>query len=186
MPSRAFPWQADDIDSVTWLDVFAPAGSLVEVEVTDLVDDCDFSARVVFADRYADVACHERLHARELPLATPGVSAVESLMPRGVFARAVVDALRFSLIAAAAASYVACAVERILDKRTVHRGWSRPLAPRRTARKCALRMPQPESGAASRGDEAHPEIGRRPRTTASRSRPPHGGRGALGKWLLVW
>ena len=38
------PWQADDIDGVTHLDTDAPAGSLVEALITDVVDDYDFEA----------------------------------------------------------------------------------------------------------------------------------------------
>ena len=65
------PWQADDIDGVTWLDVDAPAGAFVDVEVADVVDDYDFRARVLGV-------VDERPHAtprppsRELPLATIG------------------------------------------------------------------------------------------------------------------
>jgi ribosomal protein S12 methylthiotransferase len=64
------PWQADDIDGVTWLDVDAPAGSFVEVEVTDVVDDYDFSARVMSLIDAPIVA--PRASSRELPLATIG------------------------------------------------------------------------------------------------------------------
>ena len=39
------PWQADDIDGVTWVATDAPAGSLIEVEVDEVVDDYDFRAR---------------------------------------------------------------------------------------------------------------------------------------------
>src|SRR5204863_1887861 len=41
------PWQADDIDGVTHLDSDAPAGSFVDVEVTEVVDDYDFRAHVL-------------------------------------------------------------------------------------------------------------------------------------------
>jgi ribosomal protein S12 methylthiotransferase len=40
------PWQADDIDGLTRLDRDAAPGSFVEVEVTDVVDDYDFVARI--------------------------------------------------------------------------------------------------------------------------------------------
>jgi len=47
-PARArLEWQADDIDGLTFLDTDASAGALVEVEVTDVVDDYDFHARVL-------------------------------------------------------------------------------------------------------------------------------------------
>lgn len=39
------PWQADDIDGVTWVETDAVAGSLIEVDVLDVVDDYDFHAR---------------------------------------------------------------------------------------------------------------------------------------------
>jgi len=41
------PWQADDIDGVTRVATDALAGSLVEVEVTEVVDDYDFEARAL-------------------------------------------------------------------------------------------------------------------------------------------
>jgi ribosomal protein S12 methylthiotransferase len=64
------PWQADDIDGVTWLDTAAPAGSFVEVEVTDVIDDYDFSARVISVLDTPVVA--PRAASRALPLATIG------------------------------------------------------------------------------------------------------------------
>jgi ribosomal protein S12 methylthiotransferase len=48
--SGRLPWQADDIDGVTWLDGDAPAGRFAEVEVTEVVDDYDFRARVLSVD----------------------------------------------------------------------------------------------------------------------------------------
>lgn len=41
------PWQADDIDGVTRVATDALAGSLIEVEVTEVVDDYDFEARAL-------------------------------------------------------------------------------------------------------------------------------------------
>ena len=41
------PWQADDIDGVTRVVTEAVPGSLIEVEVTDVVDDYDFEAGVI-------------------------------------------------------------------------------------------------------------------------------------------
>ncbi len=64
------PWQADDIDGVTWLDTDAPVGSFVDVEVTDVVDDYDFSARVLSVIDAPAVVPHAP--GRELPLATIG------------------------------------------------------------------------------------------------------------------
>jgi len=46
------PWQADDVDGVTWVESDAPAGSFVEARVEEVEDDYDFVAtplRVVSA-----------------------------------------------------------------------------------------------------------------------------------------
>lgn len=44
-PARArLPWQADDIDGVTWIETDEPAGTIVEVLVEEVVDDYDFTA----------------------------------------------------------------------------------------------------------------------------------------------
>ena len=40
------PWQADDVDGVTYLDEVHAAGTMVEVTVRDVVDDYDFTATV--------------------------------------------------------------------------------------------------------------------------------------------
>ena len=48
--SGRLPWQADDIDGVTWLDRDVPAGRFADVEVLDVVDDYDFTARVLAVD----------------------------------------------------------------------------------------------------------------------------------------
>jgi ribosomal protein S12 methylthiotransferase len=64
------PWQADDIDGVTWLDTDAPVGSFVDVDVTDVVDDYDFTARVrSVLDAPAVIP---RKPSRHLSLATVG------------------------------------------------------------------------------------------------------------------
>ena len=65
------PWQADDIDGVTWLDVDATAGSFVEVEVTDVIDDYDFEAKVLSVVEQPAAAPRVR-PSRELPMATIG------------------------------------------------------------------------------------------------------------------
>lgn len=44
--SGRLPWQADDIDGITWLDRDASAGSFVDVEVLEVVDDYDFRAKI--------------------------------------------------------------------------------------------------------------------------------------------
>ena len=41
------PWQADDIDGVTRVATDAVPGSLIEVDVTEVVDDYDFEARAI-------------------------------------------------------------------------------------------------------------------------------------------
>ena len=41
------PWQADDIDGVTQIDVALPAGTIAEVAVEEVVDDYDFQASVI-------------------------------------------------------------------------------------------------------------------------------------------
>ncbi|MGH7635742.1 MAG: MiaB/RimO family radical SAM methylthiotransferase, partial [Gemmatimonadaceae bacterium] len=47
-PARArVPWQADDIDGLTRLDGDAAPGTFVDVEITGVVDDYDFEARVM-------------------------------------------------------------------------------------------------------------------------------------------
>jgi ribosomal protein S12 methylthiotransferase len=66
------PWQADDIDGITRLDVDAEPGSFVQVEVAGVIDDYDFDARVVGR---VDVAAAPRpAQRRPLPLAAPGTA----------------------------------------------------------------------------------------------------------------
>jgi hypothetical protein len=55
---------------VTWLDSDVPVGSFVDVEVTDVVDDYDFSARVISVLDAPTIP--SRAPSRELPLATIG------------------------------------------------------------------------------------------------------------------
>ncbi|HEY2849333.1 MAG TPA: 30S ribosomal protein S12 methylthiotransferase RimO [Gemmatimonadaceae bacterium] len=68
--SARLPWQADDIDGVTWLDIDAPVGSFVEVDVTGVVDDYDFTAHV--RSVLDAPAAAPRKASRHLPLATVG------------------------------------------------------------------------------------------------------------------
>jgi ribosomal protein S12 methylthiotransferase len=68
--SARLPWQADDIDGITTIDADAPAGAIVEVDVT-ATDDYDFAARVV-ATRSTPTASHARPPGRALPLASMG------------------------------------------------------------------------------------------------------------------
>lgn len=57
------PWQADDIDGVTWLDR-GQAGEIVQVRVSELVDDYDFRATVQSIVRGVEA----RAKTRALPL----------------------------------------------------------------------------------------------------------------------
>ena len=41
------PWQADDIDGVTQIDVALPPGTIAEVAVEEVIDDYDFQASVI-------------------------------------------------------------------------------------------------------------------------------------------
>ncbi|HEX5831912.1 MAG TPA: 30S ribosomal protein S12 methylthiotransferase RimO [Gemmatimonadaceae bacterium] len=41
------PWQADDVDGVTWVDTDAAPGSFVEAVIDEVVDDYDFAATAV-------------------------------------------------------------------------------------------------------------------------------------------
>ncbi|MBX3133462.1 MAG: 30S ribosomal protein S12 methylthiotransferase RimO [Gemmatimonadaceae bacterium] len=63
-PARArLPWQADDIDGVTWVATDAAAGSIIEVEVQAVVDDYDFEAtfrRVLLAPPSSQPAARSR------------------------------------------------------------------------------------------------------------------------------
>jgi ribosomal protein S12 methylthiotransferase len=63
------PWQADDIDGVTQVITEAAAGSLVEVEVTEVVDDYDFVARAVRLIAAPPVAAPAERKGRALPMA---------------------------------------------------------------------------------------------------------------------
>jgi ribosomal protein S12 methylthiotransferase len=66
------PWQADDVDGVTWVDTNAPAGSLVEVRMDEVVDDYDFAATAV---RVVDRPQTARRRGRSLPMATAGAAS---------------------------------------------------------------------------------------------------------------
>jgi ribosomal protein S12 methylthiotransferase len=59
------PWQADDVDGVTWVDTDAVAGSFVEVEIDEVVDDYDF---VGTAQRVLDVPAPAARRGRALPM----------------------------------------------------------------------------------------------------------------------
>lgn len=68
-PARArMPWQADDIDGLTWIRTDAPAGSIIEAEVTEVVDDYDFVATARGILVPAHVASVEAPRSRALPM----------------------------------------------------------------------------------------------------------------------
>ncbi|MBX3175185.1 MAG: 30S ribosomal protein S12 methylthiotransferase RimO [Gemmatimonadaceae bacterium] len=77
-PARArLPWQADDIDGLTWVDTDAPAGSIVEVEVTAVVDDYDFHATYqrTLTGPPAPAAAPSAAKSRSLPLIATSVGS---------------------------------------------------------------------------------------------------------------
>jgi ribosomal protein S12 methylthiotransferase len=62
------PWQADDIDGVTQIDVALPPGTIAEVAVEEVVDDYDFQASVIRVAVPAGILEPRRI-SRELPIA---------------------------------------------------------------------------------------------------------------------
>ncbi|HEX6628598.1 MAG TPA: 30S ribosomal protein S12 methylthiotransferase RimO [Gemmatimonadaceae bacterium] len=61
------PWQADDIDGVTYIDEALPPGTLAEVAVEEVVDDYDFQASVIRIVLPAGAPERRRV-SRQLPL----------------------------------------------------------------------------------------------------------------------
>jgi ribosomal protein S12 methylthiotransferase len=61
------PWQADDIDGVTQIDVALPPGTIAEVAVEEVVDDYDFQASVIRVTTPANVPTRQRV-SRRLPI----------------------------------------------------------------------------------------------------------------------
>ena len=61
------PWQADDIDGVTQIDVALPAGTIAEVAVEEVVDDYDFQASVIRIALPAEAPGPRRV-SRQLPI----------------------------------------------------------------------------------------------------------------------
>jgi ribosomal protein S12 methylthiotransferase len=61
------PWQADDIDGVTQIDVALPPGTVAEVAIEEVVDDYDFQASVIRVALPADVPEPPRI-SRQLPI----------------------------------------------------------------------------------------------------------------------
>ena len=61
------PWQADDIDGVTYIDEELPPGTIVEVAVEEVVDDYDFQASMIRVVIPAGSA-QPRRASRQLPI----------------------------------------------------------------------------------------------------------------------
>lgn len=76
------PWQADDVDGVTWVHTAAPAGSFVAARMDDVVDDYDFAATALGAVDRPPAAPRR---GRVLPMAAPAASAPPSTV--GSFGR---------------------------------------------------------------------------------------------------
>ena len=64
------PWQADDVDGVTFVDETLEPGEFVDVAISEVVDDYDF--RAVLVQRLARPARRAEPPRRSLPLATIG------------------------------------------------------------------------------------------------------------------
>jgi ribosomal protein S12 methylthiotransferase len=73
------PWQADDIDGITRLDREAEPGCFVHVQVTGVVDDYDFAARVLTAD--------PRVAPRRVPRALPLATSIATTIGFGSYGR---------------------------------------------------------------------------------------------------
>ncbi len=63
------PWQADDVDGVTYVDQSLPPGTMAEVIVDEVVDDYDFRASVVRVIDSVGPSRPEALPRRRLPMA---------------------------------------------------------------------------------------------------------------------
>lgn len=61
------PWQADDIDGITYMDEPLPPGTLADVAVEEIIDDYDFRASLVRVVKSA-VSSRGRVASRSLPM----------------------------------------------------------------------------------------------------------------------
>jgi ribosomal protein S12 methylthiotransferase len=61
------PWQADDIDGVTYIDEALPPGTIAEVAVEEVVDDYDFQASLIRVTSPAGAPQPGRV-SRQLPI----------------------------------------------------------------------------------------------------------------------
>lgn len=88
-PARVrLPWQADDIDGITLVDTEAAAGSIIEVEVDEVVDDYDFVATFRRVLIPAPVAAPSAARSRALPMmATLGETVAGTPSSMGSFGR---------------------------------------------------------------------------------------------------
>ena len=66
------PWQADDIDGVTYVDEVHAPGTFLDVAVESVIDDYDFTATVVSV---ADSPAPRARQTRSLPMLTPTVGS---------------------------------------------------------------------------------------------------------------
>ena len=73
-PVARLPWQADDIDGVTYLDEPLAPGTLVEVAAELVVDDYDFRAAVVRVIDTPAVYTPEAIR-RQLPLVSTTIGS---------------------------------------------------------------------------------------------------------------
>lgn len=80
------PWQADDVDGVTWVHTKAPAGSFVEVRVDEVVDDYDFDATALRVVDASPAAARAR-RGRALPMAAPAPARAPGPTTVGSFGR---------------------------------------------------------------------------------------------------
>ncbi len=69
------PWQADDIDGVTYIDASVPVGSLVELAVDEVVDDYDFRATLRRVLAPPPQASAEPARGRALPLISTSIGS---------------------------------------------------------------------------------------------------------------
>lgn len=77
-PRGRVPWQADDIDGVTWLAGDARPGAIVEARLDDVVDDYDFTATVVREVLAPPVAGPARPRGALPVLATPALPSISA------------------------------------------------------------------------------------------------------------
>jgi ribosomal protein S12 methylthiotransferase len=68
------PWQADDVDGVTWIHTDAPAGSFVQARIDDVVDDYDFEATAL-GPVDAPAVMERRRAPRALPMAVSTIGS---------------------------------------------------------------------------------------------------------------